>query len=78
MKTHQIFEAHLRGSILPDRNPPVGSNNIKVGLRDDSHAEVVEGAGEEASKCGGKSNTAVSASDSNANLIKRLLIISPN
>ena len=55
----------------------MGADDVEVGLRDDAHSEIVEGAGEEAGKGGGEGHAAISASDADANLFPRRLVISP-
>ncbi len=65
---YQIFEAHLRGSVLTDGDATVRPDDVKVGLRDDPHAEVVEGTGEEASEGRDEGHAAVATTNTDTNL----------
>ena len=51
-----VLQSHLTGSVLADADTAVRSNNIEVGLGDDTHAQVVKSTGQEGSKGGGKCN----------------------
>lgn len=65
---HQILKSHLRGPVFADWNSAVRADDVKVGLRDDAHAEVIERAGEEASERGSESHGSVATSDADADL----------
>ena len=63
-----ILQCHLRGSILANRHTTVRPSNVDVCLRDHAHPEVVKGTGQEAGKCGHKSNGPVTTLSTNTNL----------
>ncbi len=58
----------MRWSIFSNRNSAVGSTDVEVGLRDDAHAEVVEGTGQEAGEGGCEGHSSIATRKSDANL----------
>ena len=68
-EARNVLHGHLAGPVLARGDAGVRPSHVEVGAGDDAHAEVVEGAGEEAGEGGDEGHGAASAGQSDANLI---------